>query len=127
LGELNALNQRIWKALAPCSWAHAKQLMAESYRNLIFHIMSLSNDELFCQPMAGSFEKKTAGKLAEAAGAAHFRTASAFIRAKTVSYQASKSRASSGDRAAGRSHVVAISTKRRSSPARKMLVITSTA
>ena len=82
--QLREYNAALRERLKDVTWEEAVESLRERYALLVHIIQELNENDLYGGPMKGAKNAWTTGRWAEAAGASHFRSASKYIRARSL-------------------------------------------
>lgn len=80
--QLPAYNAQIRRAQSGLGWDAAKAQLEAAHTRLIHDIAENDDRSLYGEPMPGGGNAWTTGRWAEAAGAAHYRSAAKYIRSR---------------------------------------------
>ncbi len=79
--QLKAYNAALRAEKSEVTWPEARTALSTAHEALMLLLTYLDDDALYSGPMKGARNNWTTGRWAEAAGAAHYRSAAKFIRA----------------------------------------------
>jgi len=79
--QLKAFNATIRAAQDDLDWDESRALLAQRHTALMAFLSARDDAALYSGPMKGAHNNWTTGRWAEAAGAAHYRSAAKWIRA----------------------------------------------
>lgn len=86
--DLKRYNADLRVAQQDMTWDDARDLLTNNHDRLLTFLNALSETDLYGAPMKGGNSKWTTGRWAEAAGAAHYRSAAKYIRTRLRAFEA---------------------------------------
>ena len=86
--ELKRYNRDLRARQADLTWDVAKKQLTRAHKALLAFVSKTSDSDLYGSPMPGGNGKWTTGRIAEASGPSHYRSAAKYLRQRLRQHQA---------------------------------------